>query len=643
MAFVPAGVMDTFGRVNSMTDPDKARENIKQEKLRKMSMDIAKRSLNVQNIFNSKLEDILAKQDKESLRLIKSFEDVTTKEMQEITKAIISGDAVTNKQMASYIENQHKFLKATEASGQVFEMSLNDIIAAYQSQMESSHLSDEERKGVFDELLRVMGGIHKSSKLAPDQVNALKELVSISGRGNSMTQDQARSLATIANELKDDDITTFKMKGTIEELNRNVESIMISDKKLQELLNKKIGEFSFEELATSLGLKEAGGILKGGIIDMILATLGLGGLGVGTGFSFKKIKDSFVKTFDSIKDFRTKIKDKFVSISNFFKDLSKKIRNVFTSGFNFLKSIPSKLKVAFSYLEPVFDFFKKIFTSVRTFFKGGLVTTITSLFTKLTSFGAGASKILPFVKKAVKFLGPLAAIFTALEGVYNFLNAGDMAGKSEEAVTFFDRINAVISGFISSFSFGLLDPKEVFKKIDEAANYMINFGVKVIDFAKSIGTALENVWDDVVTGVSDFVMTLWDEIKAFFINAVDASLSGLGLAEFFNGPAPKSETKEEKGIFSSAADFLGFGSDTKKSLVPALAGKNTGSTSKLVDSLVESEKRRNASFLRLERAMKTSKRNIILPSPSRKSNYVEKSTTIDDFGIALTNSFIFGS
>ena len=66
-------------------------------------------------------------------------------------------------------------------------------------------------------------------------------------------------------------------------------------------------------------------------------------------------------------------------------------------------------------------------------------------------------------------------------------------------------------------------------------------------------------------------------------------------------------------------------------------------TSKLVESLATAEKQRNDSLLNLNRNLSKSNNTVIPIMPTKGSSSRDKSTTIDDYGIAFTNSLVFGS
>lgn len=164
-----------------------------------------------------------------------------------------------------------------------------------------------------------------------------------------------------------------------------------------------------------------------------------------------------------------------------------------------------------------------------------------------------ASPILKPVMGALKMAGPVGLVITGIMGLFDAVNgwfqASDITGKSEEALTTFDKIMSAISGMLSGFSFGLVDVKTVYgfltekipAYITEVKNLfsefvdtfghnfplLVEMGTNIKNFFKPIGDWLS---DGGFNETLDTVMNVLGKIKDWasgIISAVPETLSGL--------------------------------------------------------------------------------------------------------------------
>lgn len=193
----------------------------------------------------------------------------------------------------------------------------------------------------------------------------------------------------------------------------------------------------------------------------------------------------------------------------------------------------------------------------------GFVGNFFSLFTKLLAPVLTGAKVLlskaNIGKLLSRFMLPINAIFSAIEGVADFFDTSALAEKLEKDgadVTFIDRLLAGLAGFTSKFIGNLVDPILSFLGIDFSLEKFLDEGFGYIQ--KSISDAQENIK---INGPLKAIGSLWDNLSKFIVHGV-----GLLLQPLLNlfGINKSAEDVINSGLSSISTYVKGIKEDIEK-------------------------------------------------------------------------------
>lgn len=330
--------------------------------------------------------------------------------------------------------------------------------------------------------------LEEQKDLSVEQKQLLELLQEEAKRGLVMNDSQTDDIGAIFELLKSNKIDDLKTTGSINSINLIASKLLMSSRNIEDKLDQDT--FSMKDLLDKL---EKGIGAEGlDLTDLLFAALGIPGL---------------IKSVKSLKNFGGKITDTFKDIfgkDGFFSKAALKVKDTYKGiiqkGKNFF-SIFTKKGAVGKVIAKVGSFASKI---------GSVFKTVGGWFSKIAKAFSPLMKVLKIGGAALggTVLAPVVAIIGAVMGIFDaisgFFNADEISGKSEEMLTLGDKIQASISSVISGLSFGFISAEAVFKKIDEAKEFM------------------GKMWDDAGNVISEFI----DSITEFFIGE-DGLFSGL--------------------------------------------------------------------------------------------------------------------
>lgn len=181
-----------------------------------------------------------------------------------------------------------------------------------------------------------------------------------------------------------------------------------------------------------------------------------------------------------------------------------------------------------------------ILAPLTAMFSKGLLKPLSKVFGPITKlFGGGLKgagilgKLGKFGKFGGKLLGkaalPLQLLLSGVDFAKGFGNAEEISGRKGDN-KFLTKFTAGTSNVLSGLTFGLLDPKDIFKFQEAAREKFINFisapfkAIKDIFSGKSLSDVLANMWSTMSLNlfspdeIKNAGTYIWDKLKSFITN-----------------------------------------------------------------------------------------------------------------------------
>lgn len=405
-----------------------------------------------QKILKSNQQEImdLAKSgDVQAQQLLESMNDAGFEQVKEIQEALLRGEDISADQSKKLIMSLEGVTKNLGDSQIELNANFNDITSSFKDLITNEDLSREDRRTMIKELVSIGKSSDVQTQLNAGQKEAVERLAIMSEKGLNFNDKEQKKLDTLLNFLSSQRLNDVKLRGTLDQLNNQMDSAILTDEELQRKLEEDKGGKSLRDRLESSGVTGGAKAVGAGLTDFILSQVGLGGLGVG---------DLLVGG----------------SLLGGAKGVAK-------------KAVGGVGKAA---------------GGIARGAKG-----VAGIAGKAAGAGAGLLRGAGgLLKGGARVLGkialPLAAIISIFDFAEGFSNAAEIAGlKPGEVADLTTKFQAGVSSVLSGLTFGLVESKDIFEGIDEGMDFLFGKDGVLVLSNESI--------DAIITGVGgsvDFVM-----------------------------------------------------------------------------------------------------------------------------------------
>jgi len=345
----------------------------------------------------------------------------------ELQAKLISGEEINAKEANKIVSFMEDVTAGLEDVGAVLEVPFNTVTSSIEELISNDKINQNDRRDMLKQLISVANNTEVGNDLNLQQLEALDELEKLNLDDINISGDQKDDIKKLVNQLGGDAASEAKMRGTLGELNTNMDSMVLTNQELNETLDKPTedGE-SLKDMFTKGGLAEVGKTVKGGAIDFLLNQVGLGGLGLEEMISMKGMKS-----------------------------IGGKVKNIP----GMMKAIPGAIAGGAG--------------SVLAGGKG-LLSGAGKMAGKAGKVGAG---LLRGAGGLAKFAGPLGLALTAGMSAYDFYEGfsdpSKIAGLKEgEKASTGTKVQAGAASALSGLSFGLIDPETIYEGMEDVQDFI---------------------------------------------------------------------------------------------------------------------------------------------------------------------------
>ena len=188
----------------------------------------------------------------------------------EIGKKIQEGASVSKKQAKFFLEHQKRLSKMMEESEVQVAANFNDIADQYKELVSNEKVSEETRREMLEDFQQMLQNEDIQQQMSSQQLKATERLLAIDTKTMQFNEDMKRDLNFLHNNLSDN-TTDIKIKDTLSGIQKQNESILYDEDKLNDLLDKQTS--SGQSVGKSFSDSGLGKTLQGGVLDF--ATMGL--------------------------------------------------------------------------------------------------------------------------------------------------------------------------------------------------------------------------------------------------------------------------------------------------------------------------------------------------------------------------------
>ena len=219
------------------------------------------------------LEELATTNDAVAEALKKQLSEQEFEKLIAINEKIVSGQEVSAKEGQFFTKTLDKFGGAIDSIGVSLEASLQDVVATLGETALDENVGIEDRRKALQELIDVA-----SKNLAENEQDseALEALKQIQIDQLNFTEDQNDQLRLLLADLGDD-TTDIKVAGTLQNLNNQFDSLILTNEELNRTLEGGVEGLDAESIRDALnsGIQSTAGK---GLAGFLLSAIGLGGL-----------------------------------------------------------------------------------------------------------------------------------------------------------------------------------------------------------------------------------------------------------------------------------------------------------------------------------------------------------------------------
>ena len=415
----------------------------------------------------------LAKNDEAVASLIENLDSEAIAQVKDIQDRILRGEDVSAAESRLLVQNLKDLTEGFDKSQVSLEASFLDITGSFKELVLNEDFDREDRRTMIEELSKIANQSDIQNQLSEQQKSAIEDLNRLSEGNLNFTSEQNGQLQKVFNELTQGDVKDAKLQGTLNELNKTLDSAVLTNKELEEALESDAGGISLGDSLEKAGISGLGGTIKSGLVDLALSQVGLSGLGLGD------------LGFADIAAAGGTLKGGLGKIGGGLGKLGGKAGGLLGKA-------------------------------------GGLATGAGGA---LAGLGKGAGGLL---KGGAKIIGkaalPLAAAMSIFDAIQGFNNAAEISGIEPGDLTLGDKIQAGAAAALSGLTFGLVDSKDIFQGINDGMDFLFGEEGVFPSLGDSLGDLLglfpTEIFSGMVDSIQDSLSGLFGE-KGFMGTAKD--------------------------------------------------------------------------------------------------------------------------